>query len=650
VAPDSPVRVGTTRRALLKIAGVAGGTLVGAVGTGAARAWSVTGPDGDRRATVRKSADGSLLLSVAHLGLDGPQTLLECPLGLRTADADYTRLPSFAGRTDRRIDESYTTVTGKRREHRHRAVEMTLAFETDDGRPFELDVRAGAEGVAYRYRLPGSGDIEVVDETSGFRLETGIDAWLLPYNSNYENSWEQHTVGRARSASSESRFFTLPSPQGASEDTWCFPALFQVSDRRWVLITEADVDGRYAASRIAGGDEGSGLFDLEFPEESVESSLPLETPWRVAITGELDDIVESDLVTGLSPASRIEEPSWIDPGRVAWSWWSDDEWAGYLLQVQEQSFEEQKRYVDYAAERGWEHVLVDQGWSPEWMSELVTYADECDVGIFVWSQWTDLDTEAKRDARLPTWKDWGVVGIKVDFMSSDTQPVMEFYDDLLAYTADLELMVNFHGSTLPRGRRRRWPNLMTSEAVRGAEFYKFGTNLPSHNVTLPFTRDVTGPMDYTPVTFSAKNRVTSVGHELALSVVFESGLQHFADSPDSYADRPLAESLLEAVPAVWDETVLVGGRPSERATVARRSGGDWFLGTIVAGKPRTVDVPLSFLGGGPFRARILQEDPTGESLEEDRRVLDADDGLSVAVADNGGFVVHFTRGSGGGSS
>jgi hypothetical protein len=634
-----------TRRTLLKLAGAAGAGLLSSGTATAAPAWTVTGPDGDRRATVRNPVGDPPTLTVEYLGPDGPRTLLECPLGLRTADAEFTRFLSFLGRTDRRVDETYTTPAGKRREHGHRAVEMTLAFEDLSGRPFEVDVRAAAEGVAYRYRLPGNGNVAVTGEASGFRVETGTDAWLLPYNSNYENSWEQHTVGRARSPSSESRFFTLPSPQGAAEDTWCFPALFQVEDRRWVLVTEADVDGRYAASRIAGGDGGSGLFDLEFPEERIETTRPLETPWRVAVTGELDDVVESDLVTGLSPASRLEDDGWVDPGRVAWSWWSDEEWVGYFLRVQEQSFEEQKRYVDYAAERGWEHVLVDQGWSPEWMPDLVEYADERDVGIFAWERWTNLNTEAKRDARLPEWKEWGVAGIKVDFMSSDTQARMGFYDDLLSYTADLELMVNFHGSTLPRGRRRRWPHLMTSEAVRGAEFYKFGTNLPSHNVTIPFTRDVTGPTDYTPVTFSAENRLTSAGHELALSVAYESGLQHFADSPESYGDRPLAESFLEAVPAAWDETVLVGGRPGRRATVARRSGGEWFLGTIVAGEPRTIDVPLSFLGGGPYRARVVGEDAAGESLREERAVLDADDTLSVEVAENGGFVAHFGRGA-----
>jgi hypothetical protein len=337
--------------------------------------------------------------------------------------------------------------------------------------------------------------------------------------------------------------------------------------------------------------------------------------------------------------------SWIDPGTVAWSWWSD--------RSSPSEFETQKRFVDYAAEHDWDHVLVDAGWVADWVPDLVTYADDRDIGIFLWSNWTDLNTAAKREERLPTWADWGVVGIKTDFMGADTSERMAFYHDLLSAAADHDLMVNFHGSTLPKGWRRQWPHCMTFEAVYGAEQYGRGgydgfaePGMPaSHNVALPFTRNVLGPMDYTPVTFSAGDppndgpRETTDGHELALSVVFESGLQHFADDPDVYAEYPAAERLLGAVPAAWDETRFVGGHPDSRGTIARRAGEEWFLGTIVT-ESATVEIPLSFLPEHTAYVADVTTDADTNGLTAEETTVTRADSISVDVPEHGGFTVH----------
>ncbi|WP_227378762.1 glycoside hydrolase family 97 protein [Haladaptatus halobius] len=588
-----------------------------------------------------ESLDGSVVTEF-RLTDEGRPSLVVCsvgttvversPLGLRTFEESFVDSLSIKHQERRTVETKYETPTGKRRMHRSLANEATLTLVNTDDAVVRVDLRVSTDGVAYRYRLPGRSSVLVTGEESAFRLPEGARGWLMPFEKKHEDVWRS----------------TAPTE---ADGQYSFPSLFEVDDR-WVLLTEAGVDGRYVASRFETKTEES-LFRVRFPDsenhrmttetQDVSTTRPLATPWRVAIVGNLATVVESDLVTDVIDAPsygndpcRIADTSWIEPGRVAWSWWSDGGSPG--------DRETQREYVDYASERGWEYVLVDEGWEREWLSGLVEYANERDVDVLVWSRWSDLDTPAKRDVRLSRWKSWGVAGVKVDFMNSDTQEMMRFYDDLAAATADHELLLNVHGSITPKGLRRRWPHLLTYEGVFGAENYHPvpKTVPPEHNVILPFTRNVLGPMDYTPVTFSAETRTTTVGHELALSTVFETGLQHFADSVESYAARPLAEEFLEAVPVAWDETRFVGGYPGTEATVARRRGDSWFLGNITAGEPSTVDVVCDFLDeNGTYRVEVFRDDDTGESLAYDERELSHEDVFSIDVPENGGFAAIF---------
>ncbi len=553
------------------------------------------------------------------------------PLGLRTFERSFVDDLSIV-RTERRtVETAYEMPAGKRRTHRSSANEATITLVGTDASVLSIDLRVANDGVAYRYRLPGRGSVVVTDEESAFRIPEGTSGWLMPFEKKHEDVWR-------------------PVSPSEAVGEFSFPSLFEVEDR-WTLLTEAGVDGRYTASRFAV-DADETLFQVQFSEserhrmatepEDVSTELPLATPWRVAIVGDLATVAESDFVADVidSPSygtdpNRIADTSWIEPGRVAWSWWSDGE--------SPSRYDTQREYVDYASDRGWEYVLVDEGWKREWLPDLVEYGDERDVGIFVWSRWSDLDTAAKRGARLSRWKSWGVAGVKVDFMNSDAQEMMGFYDDLAAATADNELLLNVHGSITPKGLRRRWPHLLAYEGVFGAENYHPvpKTIPPEHNAILPFTRNVLGPMDYTPVTFSAETGQTTAGHELALSVVFETGLQHFADSIESYAARPLAEEFLEAVPAAWDETRFVGGYPGREATVARRRDNCWFLGSIASDESHSVEVSCEFLDEGRSYDVAIYRDED-ESLVRDDREMTADDGFSVTVPENGGFTTIFT--------
>jgi len=532
------------------------------------------------------------------------------PFGLNTPYGYFPDDFEFRGQETQEIDESYELVHGKASTPRHRATETTLTFEGDGG-TVDFQVRVANDGVAYRYHLRGEHDQYLLfGDESGFRFPAGAVAWVSEYQANHEGHSRQ-------------------SPVSALDGEYNFPGLFRVEDS-WALICEAGVDGTWMGGRLTDADGG---VDIAYPEASPPSHVwghdPVTSPWRVAIVGDLATVVESTLPTDLLEGPAFD-PEWVEPGRVAWSWWSSGS--------QMRDFQTQKDYVDYAADHGWEYVLVDFEWDETWIPDLVEYANDRGIGVEVWANYIDLNTETKREQRLGRWSEWGVAGIKVDFMDSDDQGRMQFYTDLAADAAEYELTVNFHGSAIPTGLRRRYPNIMTYEGVRGAEYYKWDTNTPEHNTILPFTRNVVGPMDYTPVTFSADRRLTSVGHELALSVVYESGLQHFADSIETYADHPLAEDVLEAVPAAWDETRFLGGRPGSQATIARRRGEQWFVGSITAGPARTVTVDLDFLDA-PTTATVTTDTAGGSSLEAYDQEVSPGETLAVPVAENGGFVV-----------
>ncbi|CAM5727194.1 hypothetical protein SALBM217S_02715 [Streptomyces griseoloalbus] len=372
---------------------------------------------------------------------------------------------------------------------------------------------------------------------------------------------------------------------------------------------------------------------MRLADPAVTSEGPLATPWRTAVVGDLATVTESTLVDDLAPASRIADTSWIRPGKVAWSWLDG-------FGPAQRDLAAQQRFVDLAAAHGWPYTLVDDGWkTTDWMPELIAYARERGVDVLLWVHYTDLDTAAERAEFLPRVKEWGAAGLKIDFMDSDSQERFRWDDDILEDTARYRLLVNFHGATLPKGVQRTWPHVMSLEAVYGAE----QGNVPAPALTaLPYTRNVAGSMDYTPMGFQFGTRTVSDAAELALSVVFESGFQNFAGSLAAYRERPELARFLEQVPTVWDETRLLSGRPGESATFARRHGDRWFLGSVHAGAAATERVPLDFLGGGRWLAEVVRDGEDGALLRE-RHVVTRRDALTVPTAERGGFAGQFCR-------
>lgn len=575
----------------------------------AGSAWTVA--RGGPAATVRlDAADGTVTLAVG----DGGRTLVEpSPVGIVTEDADLTRGLRLVDRKDRRVTERYTTVVGKERRRTVDMAESRFTLQGPDGARVDLVVRAADDGVAYRYVLPAGGGA-VLREASGFVLPADAPARLSDYSVNYEQPYDATTAA------------------GAPSGQYAYPALFRVGDDH-VLLTEADVDGRYPASRLAHT-AGGGRYDVALADPAVPlpADGPLATPWRTVIAGDLATVTESTLVDDLAPPSRVADTSWIRPGTVAWSWL-----AGFG--AAQRSLQTQQRFVDYAAAHGWEYSLVDDGWNTtDWMPRLMEYAERRGVGVLLWMHWTDLDTPAERTRRLDEVKEWGAAGLKIDFMDSDSRERMEWYDEILRETADRELMVNFHGSTLPHGIQRTWPHVMTMEGVHGAEQ---GDVQADDMATLPFTRNVVGSMDFTPMGFQFGRRNNTEAAELALSVVYESGFQNYAGSVEAYRERPVTARFLDQVPTVWDESRLVAGTPGEGATFARRHGDRWFLGSVTAGDGGTGRVPLTFLGPGAWRVDLVRDGADGVIRQS--RVMDRQDVLTVPVSADGGFAAQICR-------
>jgi hypothetical protein len=386
----------------------------------------------------------------------------------------------------------------------------------------------------------------------------------------------------------------------------------------------------------------------------ASSSLPWLTPWRVIIIGrDLATLVESNLVLKLNPPQAFSDVSWIRPGRASWSWWSDA--------ASPRNFSTLKKFVDLAVTMGWEYSLVDANWdlmSGGNIEQLVDYANTRNIGIWMWYNSGGSHnsvTERPRDImgdpvlRKEEFKklaSWGVKGVKVDFFQSDKQGIIRQYFDILKDAADNHIMVNFHGCTLPRGWNRTWPNLVSMEAVRGAECYGFDslftTKAPSHNATIPFTRNVVGSMDYTPVTFTDQRfpHSTTLGHELALSVVFESGILHFADRASAYLELPtVPKDFLKNLPVTWDESLLLAGDPGNYCVMARRKGETWYIAGINGtNEPRHLVLDLNRLKKEKLEGTMITDGPDGKSFKSSPFSIMITDPLHVGTLARGGFV------------
>ena len=626
--------------------------------------WDLSSPDGNIRLDIKLAAIDDLGYPADKVRLYyrvkfGKKIILPfSPLGIRRQDQDFIDCLLFVSRSEvSEIDESYRMLHGKRKQCRNHAHQLTLNFRNQQAAGLQLIFRAYNDGIAFRYRFPQKNDsiITVTRELSGFRVPEGTTAFIAPHEdaSLYEPSYES--------------YFKNGIPAGTESPTkagWHFPALFKIEGGKyWALLTEAGLDDSYCGSHL-DGNSSHNIYRIRFPEADEGNgtgdvcpkwTLPWATPWRAIIVGNsLATIVESSLVTNLSPPSVVKDTSWIKPGRVSWSWWSDND--------SPMNRKKLEHFIDLAAEMGWEYSLVDANWNemPEGSIEkLVGYAGSKNVSLILWYNSGGphnnvmifprdrMDDRARRRKEFKWLHQIGVSGVKVDFWQSDKQNIIRLYLDVLRDAADFHLMVNFHGCTIPRGWTRTFPHLMSMEGVRGAENYLFGKTYfkaaPWHNTILPFTRNVIGPMDYTPVTFSDTQfpHETTYAHELALSVVYESGWIHFADKVSAYENLPDApKHFLRTVPAEWDDIHFIAGEPGKLAVIARRKGNEWFVGGISGEDvPEKIPIHLSFLAGGDYSMTFISDGKDAKSFKIVVQNVSSDETVNVTMLPRGGFVM-----------
>lgn len=600
-------------------------SLLFAAATGAwAQPWTVASPNGSVSVTIKQDIVSELYANQTNcyyqVSLNNAVLLDWSPLGVKTGNQAYVSDLTFVSKTDSVVNETYTLPSGKRSQYQNKANQTRLVFKNANNGNVAIVFRVYDEAVAFRYEIMGTGSATITGEQSGFRIPTGSTGWAQNFSGYYEATYDKGTVG--------TDFKTID---------MAFPGLFKTSTGSWILLSESAVYGDYCASHMNVLSNAANTFMVKFPQTSLSGTLPWKTPWRVAIVGaSLANVVESSVIDNLNPPTEVSDITWVKSGRCAWSWLSQG--TGDLTL--------QEKYVTFAHNAGWEYNLIDDGFNKASMPALATFAQTNSVGNELWYNYSDLNTQAKQDAAVAQWKSWGVKSLKIDFISNDNQSFMQWYDMTAQTLAKNQIMVTFHGSTIPRGQRRRWPNIMTYEGVRGDEYYGRGYPGPSHDCMLPFTRNVIGPMDATPVLFTTgrvtngtpTEKTTTDAHELALSVVFESGLMHFADSPESYS-ASAGFPFLKAVPSAWDDIHFIDGAPGQSVILARRKGNDWYVAGISAVAAKTMTVPLDFLKPGSYSVDLYR-DSTGSAhvIAKQTLTVQSSTPLSIPVSTNGGFV------------
>jgi len=568
-------------------------------------------------------------------------------LGLSRSDQDFAKELKFlkAGKP-LLIKEQYTAIHGKKSVCANSANEVVVSFENPSKAKLNIIIRAYNDGIAFRYEFPEkAGSFTMKDELTSFSIAKETTRWMERWNPANEGLYTAMTNRM------------IPAE-------WGYPALFNTSDKScWFLMHEADVDRSYCGTKLSNATDST-KYKLTFPNQrdgrgigqsQPVVTLPWKSPWRVIIMGALADVVESTLVNDVSTPSIIKNTSWIKPGVASWNYWSSNHGTKDYKIVTD--------FADLAAEMNWPYTLLDWEWDGMTnggnLEDALKYIHSIGIKPLMWYNSggphtgvtsTPRDrmlTHENRVEEFTKLKKLGVAGVKIDFFESEKQDMIKYYLDILEDAAQFQMMVYFHGCIVPRGWARTYPNLMTYEAVRGAEWYNntpdFTMPAPEHNATLPFTRNVVGSMDYTPVTFTNSQypHITSYAHELALSVLFESGMQHMADRPEGYYELPdAAKTFLKNVPNAWDDTKLLDGYPGQDVIIARRKGTSWYIGGINADSRREKrkTIKFDFLPEGvKYKLTLITDGKHDKDFDTQYMVVDKSGSVDVKLLRRGGF-------------
>lgn len=616
---------------------------------------SVTSPDGN--ITFNLVNESSLSYSVTFRGRE---VVNLSALGFEFRNEEPMK-GNFEMKSEpvKNYDEKWVPVVkSKHAEITNKYNELKVSLKEKSGpmREMDLEVRVYDDGAAFRYHLSRAAlvaDRQITKELTTFAIPGDPKAWVVEY--------------KGYASSNEAEFFEHPLSYVNEKTVAGMPFLMDYGNSLWMAVTEAKIDN-YAAFYLGTNGNKNQLTTKLVPlpgepENGVKVRFADEvcTPWRVLMIGDNPGtLIESEIIQNLNDPCAIKDPSWIKPGMSAWDHW----WSGEV----KMEMPVIKQYIDLASAMGWPYMLVDWQWygkfnTPEaditkWapqisMPEIISYAKSKNVRIIVWLYSKDVNRNAAYKKAFPLYREWGVAGIKIDFMDRDDQHMVNWYHDIIKCAAENHLLVDFHGAYKPDGIIRTWPNMITREGVMGNEYYKFSDKMsPSHNVKLAFTRMLAGQMDYTPGGFLNVTREqfkqqtpalvwNTRAAELSKFVVYESPLTVVCDHPDNIFNQPGSE-FLKIVPTVWDDIKFIGGYPGEYVAIAKRSGDSWFLGVMNNETGKTVEISTSFLSTGTWEisswSDTKKSDKEPKDIKTEVKTVRGGDPLKIVLARNGGFV------------
>jgi hypothetical protein len=586
---------------------------------------------------------------------DGKEVVRKSELGLIGDDFSFDYTSSLVSVKTSSFDISYETKTGKDRYVNDTVNQMTVTLKNGD---YFLDVifRAYDDGYAFRYKLYSDEEsvtsASIENELSYFRLPKKTMFYYMPADIttrfSYEETYFQKTIERL-----------------SSNETISFPMLYKTSDGIYSLLNESElVDSDYIGSFLVNvGNETLKSTPAYGASSPIEVSLPFTSPWRSGTVGDLETIVESNLVEKLYDEVEYYKPEdydslseeekdiynydWVEPGVSSWSW------LDYPNDQSVANFDIHKQFIDLSVEMGWKYYILDGGrpnGNDDDARKVIDYATSKDVDIIVWCHsLNEIGVSATRRVNLDKRKSLGAKGIKVDFFDGDgaknqnmphgeSQDTIKLYEEIFKDCADRQMVVDCHGTNKPTGERREYPNLLSKEAVRGQEMFNMDTE---QMTATPYIRGSVGPVDFTPSVYPRRTGMT-IGNQIALPILFESGLTVFGDTPENF-EKSGAKEFYKNFPGSWDETEFIDGEVMSYTVLARRSGSKWYIGGNTT-LSRDISIELSFLDDGVTYDVAIYTDNLENSTEITPEYSTATKGdtLDMSMVKNGGFGIILT--------
>ncbi len=634
-------------------------------------------PDGQLEITV--NVDKKISYSVSH---QGDVLIYPSTISMQLEDGRTFGISSKVKTVKRnKIDQIIPSPVYKKSEIHDFCNELVISFKEN----FDLVFRAYNEGAAYRFVASQKKNFIVKSEEASFNFGTDKNAYISYIKQNL-NSLESQLFNSFENT------YTYTSLSNWDKKRLSFlPLLVESGNGKKVVISEADLinyPGMFLYN--PGGSSNLEGYFASYPKDIEQGGHNMlqgivkqrenyiakceaktQFPWRVIVVSSKDkELLDNDLVYKLASPCRIEDVSWIKPGKVAWEWWNHWNLYGvdFKTGVNNQTY---KYYIDFASENNIEYIILDEGWSVSRqadlfqvvpkinLEELIRYGNEKNVGLILWAGYYAFNKDIEKICKH--YSEMGIKGFKVDFMDRDDQPMVEFHYKAAEIASKYKLLLDFHGTYKPTGLQRTYPNAINFEGVYGLENMKWDKEVDQviYEVTLPFIRMLAGPLDYTQGAMknATKSNYRAVNTEamsqgtrcrqLAQYVVFEAPLNMLCDSPSNYEREPECTKFIASIPTVWDETVVLDGKIGEYIAIARRKGKEWYIGAMTNWEQRFLDIDLSFLGEGEYNIEIFRDGVNADKVAKDykQEVISVlkDRKLSIYMASGGGWIARITQ-------